>query len=113
MYGEDEDTDDEIEKIREKKVKQETEIKQEIVKEETEIKQEKVKQETEVRVKQETETAYDQDTDDEIEDIKLKEKVKEEKNIVVEEAAYDQETDEDIDEKQPFKVKQPHYNKNE
>merc|ERR1711956_190351 len=49
MYGEDEeDTDEEIEKIR---VKQETDIKQEKVKEETEIKQEKVKQETEVRVK--------------------------------------------------------------
>ena len=41
MYGEDEDTDDEIEKIREKKVKQETEIKYKKVKQETDIKQEK------------------------------------------------------------------------
>jgi len=91
MYGEEEeDTDDEIEKIREKQ--------------ETEIKQEKVKQETEVRVKQETETAYDLDTDDEIEDIKQNGKLKEEKNNVAEEAAYDQETDEEIDEKQSFKI---------
>ena len=104
MYGEDEDTDDEIEKIREKKVKQEAEIKQEKVKQETEVKNSKVKQETDA--------AYDLDTDDEIEDIKQKEKVKEEKNDVVEEAAYDQETDEEIDEKQSFKVKQTHYKKN-
>ena len=84
--------------MKEKKVKQETEVKG---KQETEVKNSKVKQETE--------TAYDLDTDDEIEDIKQKEKVKQEMSNVVEEAAYDQETDEEIDEKQSFKVKQTHY----
>ena len=76
MYGDDDDTDDEIEDIKKKEAKQEG-------------------------VENKHESAYDLDTDDEIDEIKKEENIKQEK---IEEEAYDQETDEEIDESHPSTV---------